>query len=39
MENAIEVRDFENAAVLRDREQGLLGAKAARLQGGRFCRP
>ena len=31
-ENAIEAHDFENAAVLRDREQYLLGAKAARLQ-------
>ena len=31
-ESAIEARDFERAAVLRDREQYLLGAKAARLQ-------
>jgi len=31
-ESAIEAQDFENAAVLRDREQQLLGAKAARLQ-------
>jgi hypothetical protein len=31
-ESAIEAHDFENAAVLRDREQYLLGAKAARLQ-------
>jgi hypothetical protein len=31
-ESAIEARDFENAAVLREREQYLLGAKAARLQ-------
>jgi ATP-dependent Clp protease ATP-binding subunit ClpC len=31
-ESAIEAQDFENAAVLRDREQQLLGGKAARLQ-------
>jgi ATP-dependent Clp protease ATP-binding subunit ClpC len=31
-ESAIEAQDFENAAVLRDREQQLLGDKAARLQ-------
>jgi ATP-dependent Clp protease ATP-binding subunit ClpC len=31
-ENAIDAQDFENAAVLRDREQHLLGDKAARLQ-------
>ena len=31
-ESAIDAQDFENAAVLRDREQQLLGAKAARLQ-------
>ena len=31
-ESAIEAQDFENAAVLRDREQHLLGDKAARLQ-------
>jgi hypothetical protein len=31
-ESAIEARDFENAAVLREREQYLLGAKAARVQ-------
>jgi ATP-dependent Clp protease ATP-binding subunit ClpC len=31
-ESAIDVQDFENAAVLRDREQQLLGAKAARQQ-------
>jgi ATP-dependent Clp protease ATP-binding subunit ClpC len=31
-ESAIEAKDFENAAVLRDREQQLLGDKAARLQ-------
>ena len=31
-ESAIEAQDFENAAVLRDREQHLLGDKAAHLQ-------
>ena len=31
-ESAIDAQDFENAAVLRDREQQLLGDKAARLQ-------
>jgi ATP-dependent Clp protease ATP-binding subunit ClpA len=31
-ESAIEAQDFEHAAVLRDREQQLLGDKAARLQ-------
>ncbi len=31
-ENAIDAQDFENAAVLRDREQHLLGDKAARQQ-------
>jgi ATP-dependent Clp protease ATP-binding subunit ClpC len=31
-ESAIDAQDFENAAVLRDREQHLLGGKAARLQ-------
>ena len=31
-ESAIEAQDFENAAVLRDREQQLLGDKAARQQ-------
>jgi len=31
-EAAIDVQDFEHAAVLRDREQRLLGDKAARLQ-------
>ena len=31
-ESAIDTQDFENAAVLRDREQHLLGDKAARLQ-------
>jgi ATP-dependent Clp protease ATP-binding subunit ClpA len=31
-ESAIDAQDFENAAVLRDREQHLLGDKAARLQ-------
>ncbi len=31
-ESAIDAQDFENAAVLRDREQRLLGDKAARLQ-------
>jgi ATP-dependent Clp protease ATP-binding subunit ClpC len=31
-ESAIEAQDFENAAVLRDREQQLLGDRAARLQ-------
>jgi ATP-dependent Clp protease ATP-binding subunit ClpC len=31
-ESAIEAQDFENAAVLRDREQRLVGDKAARLQ-------
>ena len=31
-ESAIDTQDFENAAVLRDREQQLLGDKAARLQ-------
>jgi len=31
-EGAIDTQDFENAAVLRDREQQLLGDKAARLQ-------
>ena len=31
-ESAIEAQDFEHAAVLRDREQRLLGDKAARLQ-------
>jgi ATP-dependent Clp protease ATP-binding subunit ClpC len=31
-ESAIEAQDFENAAVLRDREQRLLDGKAARLQ-------
>jgi hypothetical protein len=31
-EGAIDAQDFENAAVLRDREQHLLGDKAARLQ-------
>ncbi len=33
-ESAIEARDFENAAVLRDREQQLVGDKAARMQEG-----
>jgi len=31
-ESAIDAQDFENAAVLRDREQQLLGDKAAHLQ-------
>jgi ATP-dependent Clp protease ATP-binding subunit ClpC len=31
-ESAIEAQDFERAAVLRDREQKLLGDKAARMQ-------
>jgi ATP-dependent Clp protease ATP-binding subunit ClpC len=31
-ESAIDAQDFENAAVLRDREQHLLGDRAARLQ-------
>ena len=31
-ESAIDAQDFEHAAVLRDREQQLLGDKAARLQ-------
>jgi ATP-dependent Clp protease ATP-binding subunit ClpC len=31
-ESAIDAQDFESAAVLRDREQHLLGDKAARLQ-------
>jgi ATP-dependent Clp protease ATP-binding subunit ClpC len=31
-ESAIDAQDFENAAVLRDREQRLVGDKAARLQ-------
>jgi len=31
-ESAIDLQDFENAAVLRDREQQLLGDKAARQQ-------
>jgi ATP-dependent Clp protease ATP-binding subunit ClpC len=31
-ESAVDVQDFENAAVLRDREQQLLGDKAARQQ-------
>jgi ATP-dependent Clp protease ATP-binding subunit ClpA len=31
-ESAIDAQDFENAAVFRDREQQLLGDKAARLQ-------
>ena len=31
-ESAIDAQDFENAAVLRDREQQLLSDKAARLQ-------
>jgi Clp amino terminal domain, pathogenicity island component/UvrB/uvrC motif len=31
-ESAVDAQDFENAAVLRDREQHLLGDKAARLQ-------
>ena len=31
-ESAIDTQDFENAAVLRDREQQLLGDKAVRLQ-------
>ena len=31
-ESAIDAQDFENAAVLRDREQRLLDGKAARLQ-------
>ena len=31
-ESAIDAQDFENAAVLRDREQQLLGDQAARLQ-------
>jgi ATP-dependent Clp protease ATP-binding subunit ClpA len=31
-ESAIDAQDFENAAVLRDREQQLLGDKAARQQ-------
>ena len=31
-ESAIDAQDFENAAVLRDREQQLLGDKAARMQ-------
>jgi ATP-dependent Clp protease ATP-binding subunit ClpC len=31
-ESAIEAQDFENAAVLRDREQQLLGDRAARVQ-------
>ena len=31
-ESAIEARDFENAAVLRDREQRLLDAKAVQVQ-------
>jgi ATP-dependent Clp protease ATP-binding subunit ClpC len=31
-ESAIDAQDFENAAVLRDREQHMLGDKAARLQ-------
>ena len=31
-ESAIDAQDFENAAVLRDREQRLVDGKAARLQ-------
>ena len=31
-ESAVDAQDFENAAVLRDREQRLVGDKAARLQ-------
>ena len=38
-ETAIDVQDFEDAAVLRDREQQLLGDKAARLQEWAASRP